>query len=157
MSGGARNRVKEIIEALALAPHPEGGWYRETWRADAPDGERASAPAIHFLLEAHQRSHWHRVDASEIWLWHAGDPLLLSHCASGEGPVGGIRLGPDVLAGDAPQHLIPPHEWQAAAPLPGPHGYTLVTCIVSPGFEFAGFTLAPPGWQPNASGRRPDS
>ncbi len=75
--------VKALIETLRLVPHPEGGWYRETWRAPAETGERAAATAILFLLEAHQRSHWHRVDAVEMWLWHAGDPLLLS-LAGGE-------------------------------------------------------------------------
>ena len=140
--------AKALIEALRLVPHPEGGWYRETWRAAAPDGERAGATAILFLLEAHQRSHWHRVDAAEIWLWHAGDPLLLSLAAGDEGPVREVRLGPNVLDGDLAQYVVAPDEWQAAAPLPGPAGYTLVSCVVSPAFEFAGFTLAPEGWQP---------
>lgn len=148
LASAGMSEAGKIIEALGLEPHPEGGWFRETWRADAAEGERAMATAIHFLLEAHQSSHWHKVDAVETWLWHAGDPLQLSLAKSDEGPVTHVRLGPDVLAGDAPQHVIPPHEWQAAKPLPGEHGYTLVSCIVSPAFEFAGFTLAPPGWQP---------
>ena len=142
--------AKALIEALRLVPHPEGGWYRETWRAEAPEGERAGATAILFLLEAHQRSHWHRVDAAEIWLWHAGDPLLLSLAASEEGPVREVRLGPSVLDGDLAQYVVAPDEWQAAAPLPGQAGYTLVSCVVSPAFEFAGFTLAPEGWQPGS-------
>jgi len=157
MSEPRLGTVKQVIETLALSPHPEGGWYRELWRADAPEGERASATSIHFLLEAHQRSHWHKVDAAEIWLWHAGDPLLLS-LAANEGNGGSIRevkLGPDVLAGDAPQQIVAPHEWQAAAPLPGRAGYTLASCIVSPAFEFAGFTLAPPEWRPGAEPGRP--
>ena len=140
--------AKALIEGLRLVPHPEGGWYRETWRAEAPEGERAGATAILFLLEAHQRSHWHRVDAAEIWLWHAGDPLLLSLAAGDEGPVREVRLGPNVLDGDLAQYVVAPDEWQAAAPLPGQAGYTLVSCVVSPAFEFAGFTLAPEGWQP---------
>lgn len=140
--------AKALIETLRLVPHPEGGWYRETWRAAAPEGERAGATAILFLLEAHQRSHWHRVDAAEIWLWHAGDPLLLSLAAGDEGPVREVRLGPNVLDGDLAQYVVAPDEWQAAAPLPGQAGYTLVSCVVSPAFEFAGFTLAPEGWQP---------
>jgi predicted cupin superfamily sugar epimerase len=140
--------VKALIEDLRLVPHPEGGWYRETWRAEAPEGQRARATAILFLLEAHQRSHWHKVDAAEIWLWHAGDPLLLSLSPGVEGPVREVRLGPDVLAGDVPQYVVAPHEWQAAAPLPGQAGYTLVSCVVTPGFEFDGFTLAEPGWRP---------
>lgn len=142
------NPVKALIEDLRLLPHPEGGWYRETWRAEAPEGERAGATAILFLLEAHQRSHWHCVDAAEIWLWHAGDPLLLSLSAGREGPVREVRLGPDVLAQDIPQYVVAPYEWQAAAPLPGQAGYTLVSCVVTPGFEFAGFNLAEPGWRP---------
>jgi predicted cupin superfamily sugar epimerase len=139
--------AKALIEALRLVPHVEGGWFRETWRADAQDGDRAAASAILFLLEAHQRSHWHQVDAAEIWLWHAGDPLLLE-VSTAQGPAGDIRLGPDVLAGDVPQYIVAPGEWQSAAPLPGRAGYTLVSCVVSPGFEFAGFTLAPDGWHP---------
>ncbi|MEO6387617.1 MAG: cupin domain-containing protein [Croceibacterium sp.] len=140
--------AKALIEALRLLPHPEGGWYRETWRAPAAEGERAGATAILFLLEAHQRSHWHRVDAAEVWLWHAGDPLLLSLAASDSGPVRELRLGPDVLAGDCPQYVVAPGEWQAAAPLPGAAGHTLVSCIVTPAFEYEGFVLAPPEWQP---------
>jgi len=140
--------AKALIEALALATHPEGGWYRELWRDQAEQSGRARATSIHFLLEAHQRSHWHRVDATEIWLWHAGDPLLLSTSADDAGPVRQVKLGPDVLAGDAPQHIIAPHEWQAATPLPGTAGYTLVSCVVAPGFEFASFELAPPEWRP---------
>lgn len=140
--------TKRLIEELRLLPHPEGGWYRETWRAPAPEGERAGATTILFLLEAHQRSHWHRVDAAEIWLWHAGDPLLLSLAAGDEGPVREVRLGPNVLAGDCPQYLVAPDEWQAAAPLPGKRGFTLVSCVVAPAFTFDGFTLAPPEWHP---------
>lgn len=134
-----------IIERLDLAPHPEGGWYRETWRADAPDGERASATAIHFLLEADQRSHWHRVDAAELWFWHAGAPLSLKIAPDEAGLVETIRLGPAVLEGDRPQGLVPPGWWQAAQPI---GGWTLVSCVVSPGFDFAGFELAPDGWAP---------
>lgn len=134
-----------IIARLGLAPHPEGGWHRETWRAAAPSGERASATAIHFLLEAGQRSHWHRVDATEIWLWHAGHPLDLLTAPGEAGPVATTRLGPDVLAGAVPQLVIAPDDWQAAE---ARQGWALVSCIVSPGFDFAGFTLAPPGWAP---------
>jgi len=140
--------ARTIIEQLRLSPHPEGGWFRETWRAPAAGGERAQATAIHFLLEAQQRSHWHKVDAAEVWLWHAGDPLLLSLSAGDEGPVREMRLGPDVAAGDLPHHVVAPHEWQAAAPLPATAGYALVSCVVAPAFEFAGFTLAPPEWRP---------
>jgi len=137
--------AQAIIARLRLAPHPEGGWYRETWRAAAAQGERASATAILFLLEAGQRSHWHRVDAAELWLWHAGSPLLLRIGEEGAA-VREIRLGGAVLAGEAPQQLVPPGAWQAAT---ADRGWALVSCVVSPGFEFAGFTLAPEGWEPS--------
>ena len=134
-----------LIEALALAPHPEGGWYHETWRAEAAAGERASATAILFLLEEGQRSHWHKVDAAELWLFHAGSAIRLETAAEESGPVRGTRLGDDVLAGETPQFVIPPGQWQAAT---ADRGWALVSCIVSPGFEFAGFTLAAEGWAP---------
>ena len=140
--------VKTVIEELRLSPHPEGGWFRETWRAPAEDDERPLATVIYFLLEGHQQSHWHKVDAAEVWLWHAGDPLMLSVSVSQKGPVREVRLGPDVIAGDRPHYVVGAHEWQAAAPLPGTAGYTLVSCVVTPGFKFAGFTLAPPNWRP---------
>ena len=140
--------AKALIEELRLSPHPEGGWFRETWRAPAVEGARAAATAIYFLLESHQRSHWHKVDATEIWLWQAGDPLLLSLSSGDAGPVREVKLGADVIAGDAPQVIVEPDEWQAETPLPGREGYSLVSCIVSPAFEFAGFTLAAPDWHP---------
>jgi predicted cupin superfamily sugar epimerase len=143
--------ARAIIEHLGLTPHPEGGWYRETWRAEAAPGERASATAILFLLEAGQRSHWHRVDAAELWLWHAGAPLRLCRASIDAGPIDDARLGPDVLAGDASQLLVPAGHWQAAETIEGSDsGWTLVSCVVSPGFDFAGFTLAPPDWSPAA-------
>jgi uncharacterized protein len=134
-----------IITALNLAPHPEGGWYRQTWVA-AGDG-RPSGTAIYFLLKAGERSHWHRVDAAEVWLYHAGAPLILSLADSDAGPVQEVTLGPDVLAGHAPQGIVPKDWWQAARTT---GDWTLVSCTVSPGFQFAGFTLAPPGWAPGA-------
>lgn len=139
------DEARAIIDKLGLAPHPEGGWYRETWRADAPPGTRASATAIFFLLEAGQKSHWHKVDAAELWLWHAGAPLLLKAAPDDGGPESAVRLGGDVLSGETPQYLIPPGHWQAAE---AEEGWTLVSCIVSPGFEFSGFVLAEPGWRP---------
>jgi hypothetical protein len=138
-----------IIERLGLQPHPEGGWYRETWRGPAGLGGRAAATVIHFLLEAGQNSHWHKVDAAEIWLFHAGDPLRMLLAQDDAGPVRSVLLGNDVLAGHTPQHVVAPHEWQAAEPGPvGAAGYSLVSCVVAPGFEFSGFTLAPEGWAP---------
>lgn len=139
---------RALIDALHLEPHPEGGWYRETWRAEAPAGERAAATAILFLLEAGQRSHWHKVDATELWLFHAGSALQLLTADADDGPIGEARLGPDVLAGEQPQARIAPGQWQAAE---ADRGWALVSCIVSPGFEFSGFTLAPPGWAPGSA------
>ena len=133
-----------LIEALGLAPHPEGGWYRETWRAAAAPGGRASGTAIHFLLEARQRSHWHRVDADELWLWHAGSPLDV-FVEQGNGAVRKFGLGGDVVAGYQPQCLVPASRWQSTE---ARVGWALVSCVVVPGFEFAGFELAPPGWNP---------
>ena len=138
---------RALIDRLGLAPHPEGGWYRETWRgAPGADG-RAVGTAIHFLLEAGQRSHWHRVDAEELWLWHAGSALDLSLAAGDDDAPALHRLGPDILAGEAPQLRVPAHHWQAAH---AARGWALVSCLVVPGFDFAGFTLAAPGWTPGA-------
>jgi predicted cupin superfamily sugar epimerase len=134
-----------LIGALDLQPHPEGGWFRETWRAEAPAGERAAGTAILFLLEAGQRSHWHKVDATELWLFHAGSSLRLDTAASDAGPIISARLGTDIAADEQPQIRIAPGEWQSAE---ADRGWTLVSCLVSPGFEFAGFRLAPPGWEP---------
>lgn len=141
--------ASDLIEKLALQPHPEGGWYKETWRADAEDGQRASGTLIHFLLESHESSHWHRVDAAEIWLWHAGNPLALDTSKPGSGTVETVTLGPDIGGEHVAQHVIAPGDWQAARPEHGPHDFVLVSCVVSPGFEFGGFTLAPPGWNPS--------
>lgn len=127
-----------IIARLGLAPHPEGGWYRETWAGPQVNG-RASGTAILFLLKSGERSHWHRVDADEIWLYHAGAPLILS---LGTTSAQDFRLGPDVLADEMPQVIVPAGHWQAAR---STGDWTLVSCTVSPGFRFAGFELAEPG------------
>jgi predicted cupin superfamily sugar epimerase len=139
--------AKAIISKLGLAPHPEGGWYRETWRAPSEPGTRAAGTAILFLLEPGQRSHWHRVDAAELWLFQAGSPLTLltAKGESGEGGIARTRLGAEVLSGCSPQHLVEPHEWQAAE---AGEGWCLVACVVVPAFEFEGFEMAPPGWSP---------
>jgi predicted cupin superfamily sugar epimerase len=138
-----------LIAALDLQPHPEGGWYRESWRAEAPDGQRATASAVYYLMERGQRSHWNRVDADEIWLWHAGDPIDVSVATSDSGPVRTTRLGGDVAAGDQPQVVVPAGRWESAQPAAdGQAGYSLISCIVAPAFEFAGFELAEPGWSP---------
>lgn len=135
----------EIIALLGLQPHPEGGYFRETFR-DAPGADgRAASTAIYFLLKRGERSHWHTVDAVEIWHWHAGAPLKLSLAATDAGPVTELILGADLAAGERPQGVVPPHHWQAAETL---GDWTLVGCTVAPGFDFAGFRLAPPGWTP---------
>lgn len=133
----------EIIQALGLAPHPEGGWFRETWRAEAPAGTRAAGTAIYFLLRAGERSHWHRVDAAEIWHFHAGFPLEIRVAERSEGPARRYQLGPDVAGGHSPQVIVPAHAWQSATPR---GAFTLVSCTVSPGFQYDGFELAPPGF-----------
>jgi predicted cupin superfamily sugar epimerase len=133
----------EIIAHLNLAPHPEGGHYRQTWVAEAEDGTRPAGTCIYFLLKAGEASHWHRVDATEIWHHYAGAPLILSLSASDAGPAVEHRLGPDLAAGEAPQVIVPPHHWQAAR---STGDWTLVGCTVSPGFRFEGFTLAEPGF-----------
>lgn len=134
-----------IIALLGLKPHPEGGFFVETFR-DAPGADgRAASTAIYFLLRRGERSHWHTVDAVEIWHWHAGAPLRLSLAAGDAGPVTHLVLGADLAAGERPQGIVPPHHWQAAESL---GDWTLVGCTVAPGFDFAGFRLAPPGWMP---------
>ena len=136
--------AREIVEALSLAPHPEGGWYRETWRAPAEPGARAVGTAIYYLLEAHQFSHWHRVDAAEIWLWHLGAPLALTLSSDGHDAETRM-LGPELAQGQRPQQVVPAGWWQTAASL---GRFTLVSCTVAPGFEFAGFEMAPADWRP---------
>lgn len=132
---------------LDLAPHPEGGWYRETWRSavavEPPgyDGERACATAIYFALGPGESSRWHRVRSAELWLWHAGGPLRLLLGGDGEAPgrdVEEVVLGDDLAAGRRPQAVVPPGTWQAAHPL---DGAVLVSCVVSPGFDFADFEM----------------
>ncbi|NNE80207.1 MAG: cupin domain-containing protein [Silicimonas sp.] len=129
----------EIIKRLDLAEHPEGGWFRQTWQAD--DGPRASGTCIYFLLRAGERSHWHRVDATEIWHFYAGAPLTLSLSENDEGPAVMHRLGPGLENGEVPQIIVPRHHWQSAR---AEDGWALVGCTVSPGFQFEGFELASP-------------
>ncbi|MEO0426092.1 MAG: cupin domain-containing protein [Pseudomonadota bacterium] len=136
--------AQEIIRVLDLAPHPEGGWFKETWRAPAAEGERAAGTAIYYLLDAGEVSHWHRVDAAEIWHWYAGGPLSLSLSPNGHDAEAHV-LGPELAAGQRPQLTVPEGWWQTACSL---GAYTLVGCTVSPGFEFSGFEMAPPDWRP---------
>lgn len=138
--------ARHIIEALGMQRHPEGGWYVETWRdAAGPDG-RSRGTAIYYLLEAGDSSHWHRVDATEIWHWHAGAPLVLG--LSEDGAIqSAVTLGPQIDSGQRPQAIVKPHVWQSARPC---GAWTLVGCTVTPGFEFSGFEMAVPGWEPGA-------
>lgn len=141
----------ELIELLQLAPHPEGGHYRETFR-DAlftDDDGRAASTAIYFLLKAGEISRWHKVDAVEVWHWYAGAPLELGIAAPGVGAAAErVSLGVDFAAGQRPQAVVPPGYWQQARSL---GDFTLVGCTVAPGFVFDAFELAPPGFEPGAS------
>ena len=132
----------EVIARLALEAHPEGGWYRQDWAV--PGGDRPLGTAIWFLLREGERSHWHRVDADELWLWHAGAPLVLSLAETEAGPAENLVLGAELAAGALPRRVVPAGWWQAARPVAG---WTLVSCVVVPGFEFGGFELAPPGFE----------
>jgi len=140
--------ASDVIRLLALRPHPEGGHFRETFR-DAIADARAASTAIYFLLARGERSHWHRVDAAEVWHHYAGAPISLriaaQETAHARAPIERVTLGPDLLAGERPQAIVPAGAWQAAESL---GDWTLVGCTVAPGFEFAGFELAPPDWEP---------
>lgn len=136
-----RKSAQDIIRHLDLSPHPEGGHYRQTWIAD--EAGRPSGTSIYFLLGAGERSHWHKVDATEIWHHYAGAPLILSLSEHGTGPAVDHVLGPDLFDGQSPQIIVPPHHWQAAQ---STGAWSLVGCTVSPAFSFDGFTLAPPGF-----------
>ncbi|MFI4996960.1 MAG: cupin domain-containing protein [Hyphomicrobiales bacterium] len=173
--------ANEVIGLLGLAPHPEGGWYRETFRDPRlVEMDRPASTAIYFLLKAGEISHWHSVDAAEVWLFHAGAPLALSISTDGSTIVT-HRLGGDLAAGERPQAVVPASAWQSAKSLGekslgekslgekalgekisgnvstgdrslvrrSSGDWTLVTCTVAPGFEFAGFKMAPPGWRPS--------
>lgn len=133
----------DIVARLGLRPHPEGGHYVETYRHGPEDGGRGACTAIYYLLARGERSHWHRVDAVEVWNFHAGDPLRLT--IHENGATRRIVLGADLAAGQVPQAVVPAHAWQAAEPT---GAWSLVGCIVAPAFEFAGFEMAPPGWTP---------
>src|SRR6476661_1672728 len=125
-----------IIALLDLKPHPEGGHFRETFRDPrAIDGTRAASTAIYFLLARGERSHWHKVDAAEVWHFYAGAPLALEIAAGDKGPVARVTLGPDLSQGERPQAVVPAGHWQATESL---GDWTLVGCTVAPGFEFKG-------------------
>ncbi|WP_245279927.1 cupin domain-containing protein [Hyphomicrobium sp. 99] len=136
----------DVIQMLELSPHPEGGYFRETFRDAAEPGKRAASTAIYFLLKAGERSHWHAVDAAEAWHFYAGDPLLLEVSPTG-GPITSIRLGSDLAEGERPQAVVPAGHWQQARCL---GKWTLVGCTVAPAFTFEGFTLTAPDFSPIA-------
>jgi hypothetical protein len=135
-----------MIAALGLLRHPEGGFYRETFRA--PDAPRGASTSILFLLPAGEQSRWHRVDADEHWLFHDGDVLELLIADPSSGAQERIVLGRDVARGERPQAVVPRGWWQAARPL---GDWTLVGCVVAPAFEFARFEMAPEGWEPGTA------
>jgi predicted cupin superfamily sugar epimerase len=136
----------EIIRTLDLKPHPEGGHYRQTFQDPRTDASgRAASTAIYFLLARGERSHWHRVDAVEIWHYYAGAPLVLEIAADESGPIRRMKLGPDIAMGERPQGLVPTGHWQAAESM---GDWTLVGCTVAPGFQFDGFQMAAQDWAP---------
>jgi len=129
---------QEVIAALGLRPHPEGGWYRETFRDRLTDvSGRALSTAIYYLLKADERSAWHRIDSTEVWHFYAGDPLRLRLKTDGHAERE-VVLGLDLAAGQHPQCVVTPQVWQAAEPL---GEWTLVGCTVAPGFTFGGFEM----------------
>ena len=136
----------EVIRLLELKPHPEGGHFRETFcDPHLVDGKRAASTAIYFLLARGERSRWHRIDAVELWHYHAGAPLELAIVAGEATSVECLTLGADLCAGARPQAIVPAQAWQSAQSL---GEWTLVSCTVAPGFDFSGFEAAPEGWQP---------
>ena len=136
--------VDDVARMLDLAPHPEGGFFRETFRDPDDQAGRAHSTAIYYLLGAGDISAWHRVDAAEIWHWHAGAPLVLTISENGH-DAAAHHLGNDLGAGHRPQLVVPKNAWQTATSL---GAWTLVGCTVAPGFEFSGFEMAPPDWRP---------
>jgi predicted cupin superfamily sugar epimerase len=135
----------EIIARLALKPHPEGGHFRESFRDPRLDANgRSLSTAIYFLLARGERSHWHRIDAVEVWHYYAGSPLTLE-IADGEGPRV-VMFGPDLAAGEVPQAIVPAQAWQSAE---STGDWTLVGCTLAPGFHFATFELAQKDWKPS--------
>ena len=136
--------AEDVIRHLALSPHPEGGHFREIHRDETETGERGALTSIYFLLRAQERSSWHRVDATEIWHFHGGAPLVLSLSPDGK-DISARRLGLDIAAGEHPQAVVPPHWWQSAQSL---GAWTLVGCTVAPAFTFDGFEIAPAGLFP---------
>lgn len=137
--------AQRIVAMLDLRPHPEGGWYSETYRHESGTGDRGASTAIYYLLEAGDRSAWHRVkDADEVWHWHAGAPLAMTLSPDGRISTS-HRLGPDLVTGQRPQLVVPAGHWQTAKSV---GHWTLVGCTVAPAFQFESFEMAPPDWEP---------
>lgn len=134
-----------VAGSLGMTAHPEGGWFAETWRAPATDGERPVASAILYLLGASERSHWHRLDTDEVWQYAAGEPMELRCWTPGDAAVTVHRLAGDMSTGSVIQAVVPVGAWQTARPL---GAWSLVGCMVAPAFEFSGWELAPPDWEP---------
>jgi len=140
-------QAEELITALDLQPHPEGGHYRETFRDTAEVAGRGASTAIYYLLEAGEASRWHRVDAAEVWHFYAGAPLALEISEDGRARRR-VSLGNDLAGGQEPQAMVPAGAWQSARSL---GDWTLVGCTVAPAFRFEGFELAPEGWTPDGA------
>ncbi len=138
--------AEEVIRLLGLSPHPEGGYFRETFRDAAAGSARAASTAIYFLLRDGEVSRWHRIDAAEVWHWYAGAPLELAISPTG-GPLQAVRLGPALSKGERPQAVVPPGFWQRAQ---SAGAWTLAGCTVAPGFEFAHFEMADATFDPVA-------
>lgn len=149
MAFDSQRDAQQIIDTLAMKPHPEGGWYAETYRAPSSPGSRSAVSTIYYLLREGERSHWHQVDATEIWLWHAGSPLELYLSFDGV-EVEKILLGANLEAGERPQAIVPTRVLQSAQSL---GAWSLVSCAVAPAFEFAGFSMAPANWAPGSINR----
>ena len=137
--------ANEIIRLLDLKPHPEGGHYAQTYPPQPRSEERPQSTAIYYLLQADEVSAWHKVDADEYWLWHAGSALVLTVSPPDGRGADAHTLGPDLRAGQRPQFIVPAAHWQTAECL---GAWCLVSCVVSPGFQFSGFQLAPDDWRP---------
>lgn len=146
-SSGPMPSAEEVITHLGLERHPEGGWYRETFRDEGGVDGRSHSTAILFLLTEGEVSHWHRVDAAETWHWYRGAPLLLK-VADENSSIKTFTLGADLFSGEHPQAFVPANAWQSAQTL---GAWTLVGCTVAPGFLFDRFELAPQGWEPEGS------
>lgn len=145
------DEAEDVVARLGLEPHPEGGFYRETYRHRPPDGGRAAVAHIYYLLPAGHRSVWHRVDVTEIWHLYAGAPLRLT-LSSGRMKVRHIILGSRIGLGERPHFVVEPWTWMTAVSL---GGWTLVGCTTAPAFTFEGFELAPPDWQPGSPADEP--